>query len=63
MRGGCAVVAEVEDRGDQGRAGVVHPDLVDRDAGGQGVVAIGDPARQREPPAGARRCIDRRERV
>ena len=47
MGRGLAVEAEVEDRLDQRRAEVPHPDVIDRDPGRQRVVRIGDPARAR----------------
>ena len=45
--------AEVGHRADQGLAEMARPDVVDRDAGRQGVAAVDDPAGQGEPPAGA----------
>src|SRR5262249_52929307 len=53
------VAAEVADTFHQGAVEVPQPDVVDGDAGGQRVVAGGQPARQGETAAGARRRVGR----
>src|SRR5262249_27393530 len=41
--------AEIEDRTDEGLAEMPHPDLVDRHPRGERVLAVGDPAGERQP--------------
>ena len=58
----AAVAAEVVGRGHQGCAEVPPPEVIDRDAGGQRIGPVGDPARQGGAPARAREGIDRAQR-
>src|SRR5947209_2936480 len=51
MRWWGAVAAEVMRGGHQGSAEMPAPDVVDRDAGGQRIATVVDPAGQRRPPS------------
>ena len=52
MRRRFSALAEVEYGGDQRLAEVAQPDVIDRDPRRQRIVLRGDPAGEREPPAG-----------
>ena len=54
-----AAQAEVEHVVDERRAEVAQPDVVDGHAGGERVLAVGDPAGEGQPAAGARAAAAR----
>src|SRR5690242_12075814 len=62
IHGGVAVVTKVEYRGDQGRAKMSQPKMIDGDSRGEGVVAVSDFFGEGQATAGTRFGIDGAER-